>query len=129
MPARSAALLRYLDPVPPPDVAVVEADGTVGRIPVLELRADRGDELVCLSMTGGTSRLLRDGPEDAQFPAEIDGEPGDVLGAAAGIGGDERGSPGFRRVGGIAQPVAGSPCRDPLLAADPLGDTVRDAAR
>src|SRR4029453_7070510 len=61
VPARSAAwLLRYLDPVPPPDVAVVEADGAVGRIPVLELRVDGGDELVRRSMAGGTSRLLCD---------------------------------------------------------------------
>ena len=29
------------------------------------------------------------------------------------------------RVGGIAQTVAGSPCRDPLFAADTLGDTVQ----
>ena len=59
------------------------------------------------------------------FPPRSTANPATSLARRPALAVTSGAAHGFRRVGGIAQPVAGSPCRDTLFAADPLGDTVR----
>ena len=123
-------LLRDFNPIPSSNVALAEAGGAVGWISVLEFGANGGAELVGTSMTAGTQGALCDRPDDTDLVPEVHGKSVDVLCPTAGIRLHKRRCPGPGGVGRIAEPIAGSSCRETLLASDSLRDSGRiDMAR
>jgi hypothetical protein len=113
-------LLGHFDPVPSPDLSIVESDSPVRWIPFRELGANRGAELVRPAVAAGTLGTFGDRPDDAYFVSQVDDESSNILDAPAGILLDDGQRPRSGCIGRVAKPIARPPGGDALLVAYPL---------
>ena len=105
-PAASLPVLRHLDPEPPSDLPVSEANRSIERIAIGEDAEHTRAQFVSRPVAPRAHRPLGNRPEHADAIAEIDDEALDALRLPPGVGLDERRRPRTWRIGRIAEPIA-----------------------
>ena len=89
----SSLVLRHLDPEPPSNLPISEANRSIDGITIGENAEHLGAQFVRRPVAPCAHRALGNRPEDADTAAKIDDEALDALRLPTGVGLDERRRP------------------------------------